>query len=207
MELKDRIKIKADELYRHYGVKSVTMDEIASRLGVSKKTIYNCYSDKNELVDAVVVDILSLNKQLCKESRANAKNAVQEVYFAMESLQVMFENMNPGILFDIERGHPLSYRKFIDFKYHFLFGVMKDNIERGKKEGVYRAEIDSEIISRLRLESMILPFDERIFPRNKFSLVTLQRQLIEFFLFGMVTPKGYKLILKYQKDGLKKNVQ
>jgi len=119
----------------------------------------------------------------------------------------MFENMNPGILFDIERGHPLSYKKFIDFKYNFLFGIMKENIERGKREGVYRAEIDSEIISRLRLESMILPFDERIFPRNKFSLVSLQRQLIEFFLFGMVTPKGYKLILKYQKGGLKKNVQ
>ena len=69
MELKDRIKQKADELYRRYGVKSVTMDEIASQLGVSKKTIYHCFSDKNELVDAVIADMLNFNKQFLSQQQ------------------------------------------------------------------------------------------------------------------------------------------
>ena len=66
MELKDRIKQKADELYRRYGIKSVTMDEIATQMQKNKKTIYQCFSDKNELVDAVVVEMLNIIKYVVK---------------------------------------------------------------------------------------------------------------------------------------------
>ncbi len=200
MELKDRIKQKADELYRRYGIKSVTMDEIASQMGVSKKTIYHCFSDKNELVDGVIADILNYNRNYCQESRVNAKNAVHEVFLAMESLQTTFENMNPGILFDIERNYPSTFKKFKDFKYHFLFDIMKNNIERGKKEQLYREDLNTDILVKTRLECIMLLFNEELFPRNQFPLVFLHQQLTEFFLFGMVTPKGYKLITKYQKE-------
>ena len=94
MELKERIKQKADELYRRYGVKSVTMDEIATQLGVSKKTIYQCFSDKNELVDEVIADILEYNRNFCTTSRGKAQNAIHEVFLAMQSLESMFANMN-----------------------------------------------------------------------------------------------------------------
>ena len=96
MELRERIKQKADELYRRYGVKSVTMDEIASQLGVSKKTIYQCFSDKNDLVDEVIADILNFNKNLCLTSRENAQNAIHEVFLAMESL----ESLSTGVRCD-----------------------------------------------------------------------------------------------------------
>ena len=178
MELKERIKQKADELYRRYGVKSVTMDEIATQLGVSKKTIYQCFSDKNELVDAVIADILEINREFCISSSGKAQNAIHEVFLAMESLESMFANMNSVILFDIERG---------------------------KKEELYRNELNTEIIAKVRLECIILPFSEKLFPQNQFPLAFLHQQLIEFFLFGMATPKGYKLITKYQKE--RKNVQ
>lgn len=200
MELKDRIKQKADGLYRRYGIKSVTMDEIASQMGVSKKTIYHCFSDKNELVDAVIADILNYNRNYCEECRVNAQNAVHEVFLAMESLQTTFENMNPGILFDIERNYPSTYKKFKEFKYNFLFDIMKKNIERGKKEELYREDMNADIIAKTRLECIMLPFNEELFPRSQFSLVFTHQQLIEFFLYGMVTPKGYKLITKYQKE-------
>ncbi|HET7116901.1 MAG TPA: TetR/AcrR family transcriptional regulator [Hanamia sp.] len=200
MELKNRIKQKADELYRRYGIKSVTMDEIASQLGVSKKTIYQSFSDKNELVDAVIGDILNYNRNYCQASRVEADNAVHEVFLAMDSLQTTFENMSPGILFDIERNYPATYKKFKEFKYNFLFDIMKKNIERGKKEGLYREDMNSDIIAKTRLECMMIPFNEDLFPRNQFPMVFLHQQLIEFFLYGMVTPKGYKLITKYQKE-------
>lgn len=200
MELKDRIKQKADDLYRRYGIKSVTMDEIASQMGVSKKTIYQCFSDKNELVDAVIGDILSYNRNYCQHSRAEADNAVHEIFLAMDSLQTTFENMSPGILFDIERNYPSTYKKFKEFKYNFLFDIMKKNIERGKREELYREDMNSDVIAKTRLECMMIPFNEDLFPRNKFPLVFLHQQLIEFFLYGMVTPKGYKLITKYQKE-------
>ena len=128
MELKERIKQKADELYRRYGVKSVTMDEIASQLGVSKKTIYQCFSDKNELVDAVVAEMLDYNKTCCQRSQSDAENAIHEIFLAMDHQQEIMSNMNPSILFDIERGHPNTFKKFADFKYHFLFDIIKKNI-------------------------------------------------------------------------------
>jgi AcrR family transcriptional regulator len=200
MEIKERIKLKADELFRSYGIRSVTMDEIANQLGVSKKTIYHSFSDKNELVDEVVIDILKYNKNCCNQYKERSQNAIHEVYMAMELLQVIFDNMNPVILYDIERNHPASYKRFEDYKYKFLFDLVKQNIERGKKEELYRPEIDPDVIAKIRLETMMMPFNEHLFPKNKFSLGLLQQQLIEYFLFGIASLKGYKLILKYQKE-------
>lgn len=204
MNIKERIKQKADELYRRYGIKSVTMDEIASQLGVSKKTIYQSFNDKNELVDAVIAEMLDYNKLCCRTSRDKAHNAVQEVYLGMESLQEMLANLNPSILFDIERGHPKTFKKFIEYKYNFLFDLMIKNIERGKKEGLYREEINAELISKVRIETIMLAFNEEIFPKNQYSLLYIQQELLEYFLFAMVTPKGYKLITKYQQERSKK---
>lgn len=200
MELKERIKEKADELYRRYGVKSVTMDEIASQLGVSKKTIYQSYKDKNELVDAVIEDMLEYNKVCCSTSREKATNAIQEIYLGMETLQEMLDNMNPSILFDIERGHPQAFIKFKEFKYNFLFQLIKSNIERGKKEGLYREDVNTDFISKVRIEMIMLAFNEEIFPKHEYSLVYIQQQLLEYFLYALVTPKGYKLITKYKKE-------
>jgi len=207
MELKDRIKQKADELYRRYGVKSVTMDEIAAQMGVSKKTIYQCFSDKNELVDAVFTEMLENNKTCCQDSRRKAVNAIDEMYLGMEALQEMLDNMNPSILHDIERGHPQTFKRFIEYKYHFLFELMKKNVERGIKEGLYRPEINAELISKVRLETTVLAFNEEIFPKNQYSLLYIQQEMMQYFLYAMATPKGYKLITKYQKERLENNQQ
>ncbi len=205
MDVRERIKQKADELYRRYGIKSVTMDEIASQLGVSKKTIYQSFSDKNELVDAVIVDLLNYNKECCKKDKATAQNAIDEVYLAMEMLESMFENMNPSILFDMERNHPATYEKFKKHKYNFLFHLVKENIERGKREELYRPEINADVVATVRLETMMMPFNENLFPKSKYTLVFLEKQLIEYYLFGLVSQKGYKLVAKYQKERSGKN--
>ena len=203
MEMKDRIKQKADELFRHYGIKSVTMDEIATRLGVSKKTIYQYFVDKDALVDEVIVDLLTYNQNCCNKDRAKASNAIHEVFLAMEMVQEMFRNMNPGILYDMERNYPATFQKFLLHKNKFLLQVIKENIERGKKEELYRSDLNTEVISRIRLETMLLPFNQEIFPKSKFNLVDLEQQLIEHFLFGIATMKGHKLILKYQQQSKK----
>ena len=175
------------------------MDEIAGQLGVSKKTIYQSFSDKNELVDAVIDDMLKFNRECCQSYRRNSENAIHEVFLAMEMLQVMFNNMNSSILFDIERNHPDTFKKFKEFKYKFLYETIRENIERGIKEKLYRPEINVDVVIKVRLEAIMLPFNDEIFPKSKFSLVALQRELIELFLFGIASLKGYEVILKYQK--------
>lgn len=176
------------------------MDEIATRLGVSKKTIYQYFADKDELVDDVVGDLLTYNISCCTTNKVTATDAVHEVFLAMEMIKQMFENMNPGILYDIERNHPVTFEKFLQHKYKFLFQVIKENIERGKKEELYREDINTEVIAKIRLETMFLPFNPDIFPKSKYNIIDLEKQLIEHFLFGVATMKGHKLILKYQQQ-------
>jgi AcrR family transcriptional regulator len=202
MEIQERIRQKADELFRRYGIRSVTMDEIATQLGMSKKTIYQYYTDKDQLVDAVAVDEIHYSQECCMKDAAASANAIEEIFRVMEFVEVMFRNMNPSMLHDLEKYHPLGYRKFLDHKNKFLYDMVKKNIERGIKEELYRPEIDIEIMSRYRLESMMLGFNTEIFPSSKFNLVKLQQEILEHFLYGLATLKGYKLILKYKQQRL-----
>ena len=200
MEIQDRIRQKADELFRRYGIRSVTMDEIATQLGMSKKTIYQYYTDKDQLVDAVAVDEIQFSQECCVKDAAVSANAIEEIFRVMEFVEVMFRNMNPSMLHDLEKYHPVGYRKFLDHKNKFLYDMVRKNIERGIKEELYRPEIDIEIMSRYRIESMLLGFNTELFPPSKFNLVKLQQEILEHFLYGLATLKGYKLILKYKQQ-------
>ena len=204
MEIQDRIRHKADELFRRYGIRSVTMDEIATQLGMSKKTIYQYYTDKDQLVDAVAVDEIQFSQECCTRDAAAAENAIEEIFKVMEFVEVMFRNMNPSMLHDLEKYHPVGYKKFLEHKNKFLYEMVKKNIERGIKEELYRPELDIEIMARYRLESMMLAFNADLFPMSKFNLVKLHQEILEHFLYGLATLKGYKLILKYKQQRLNK---
>ncbi len=202
--MKDRIKQKAHDLFMQYGVRSITMDEIALQMGVSKKTIYQYYADKDELVDAVMVDKIQFNQNCCLSDKQHAKNAVHEVFLAIDMMQDMFQNMNPGILFELEKYYPKAFEKFTQHKYSFLYQVLKENLQRGIAEELYRADIGIDILLKARLEIMMMPFNQAVFPKNKYNLVKVETELTTHFLYGVATVKGYKLITKYQQDRTKK---
>ncbi|MGC4100517.1 TetR/AcrR family transcriptional regulator [Ferruginibacter sp.] len=202
--MKDRIKQKAHDLFMQYGVRSVTMDEIAVQMGVSKKTIYQYYADKDELVDAVMVDVIKHNQDCCMKDRDSAKDAVHEVFLAIDMMQEMFQNMNPIILFELEKYYPKSFEKFKQHKYSFLYKVMRENIDRGIAEEIYRNDLDIDVLIKLRLETMMMPFNQLIFPKNKYNMLKVEIELTLNFIFGMATVKGHKLITKYQQDRTKK---
>lgn len=187
-----------------YGVRSVTMDEIALQMGVSKKTIYQYYADKDELVDAVIMDIITYNQDCCMKDRQLAKDAIHEVFLAIDMMQEMFQNMNPSILFELEKYYPKSFEKFKQHKYTFLYQVLKENLERGIYEELYRSEVDVDIMIKLRLETMMMPFNQILFPKSKYSLIKVETEFTTNFLFGLATIKGHKLITKYQQDRTKK---
>jgi TetR/AcrR family transcriptional regulator, cholesterol catabolism regulator len=201
----DRIKQKAHDLVMQYGIRSVSMDDIASSLGMSKKTIYQYFADKDELVEAIIADTLNTNKDCCIQDQSRANDPIHEVFLAMDMMQQMLQTMNPMVIFDLEKFHPKTYSKFLQYKHSFLYQVLKQNIERGIKDGLYRSEIDTDIIVKARLDGMMVAFNQQLFPKNKYSLVYVETQLTEHFLFGLVSQKGYKLVLKYQQERQKNN--
>jgi TetR/AcrR family transcriptional regulator, cholesterol catabolism regulator len=200
----ERIKLKAHDLVMQYGIRSVSMDDIAAALGMSKKTIYQYFADKDELVEAVIADKINYNQDCCLKDKSAAKDAIHEVFLAIEMMQEMFQNMNPTVIYDMEKFHPKAFAHFIQHKYNFLYKVIKENIERGIAEELYRPELDVDIIVKSRLEGMMLAFNQQVFPKNKYSLVHVETQITEHFLFGLASQKGYKLILKYQQERAKK---
>src|SRR6266446_2059660 len=128
---KERILQKAHELFMRYGVRSVSMDDIAAQLGMSKKTVYQFYTDKEELVDAVLSGILENNRKQCLADRHRAENAIHEVFQAFDMIQDMFTNMNPSIVFDLEKYHPEVSKKLQHHKHVFMYQVIKQNLEKG----------------------------------------------------------------------------
>lgn len=204
MEAKERILVKSHELFNRYGIRSVSMDDIAAQLGMSKKTLYQYYVDKDELVNAVFTEVMENNKQECGLARANGTNAIHEVFLSLDMLQEMLENMNPSVLFDMQKYHPSAFKKFQDYRNNFLYKLIRENLERGISEELYREDIDIDVLTRYRLHSIMLSFDSEVFPNNKTNLVYIEQQLLEHFLWGLASPKGQKLILKYKNQRTKK---
>lgn len=205
LDTKQRIQQAANDLVMQYGIRSVSMDDIAANLGMSKKTIYQYFKDKDELVDAVVDDIIVTNRYECNTDREKADNAVHEIFMVMDMMAEMFKAMNPSILFDMQKYHPATFRKFLKHKNEFLYNVCKENLERGIREELYRPEIAVDILCRYRVETMFIPFNPDFQQSLKHSLAKIEEEIIIHFLFGLVSLKGYKLIMKYkeQKETIK----
>jgi TetR/AcrR family transcriptional regulator, cholesterol catabolism regulator len=202
-----RIKDKAKELFMQFGLKSVSMDDIANGLGISKKTIYLFYADKDALVDDVIASLIKHNQECCEVDKQTADNAVHEIFLAMDFIMEIFRSMNPSLIFDMQKYYPAAFQKFSKHKNDYLYGVIKSNLERGIKEEMYRADLKIDVMARFRVESMMLPFNPEFHTKVKQNLAAIEEEITLHFMFGMVSPKGYKMAVKYQQDRIKKAQQ
>lgn len=203
-DTRGRIRSKAAEMFMKWGVRSVSMDDIANALGASKKTLYQYFSDKDELVDEVVEQIVRENQTACDTDRMEAVNAVEEVFKAMDMVDAMFRNMNPSILYDLQKYHPKAFNRFLKHKNDYLYSIVRSNLERGIGEELFRDDINVELLSRFRVESMMMFFNPEFISKQKFNFAEVQQKIMEHFLFGVASLKGHKLILKYQQEREKK---
>lgn len=200
METKERIAAKAEELFMQYGIRSVSMDDIANNLAMSKKTLYQYFADKDELVEAVVDGHIDIVEGDCMNCRKDAKDAIHEIFLTMEHIMQEFNNMNPMLLYDLEKFHFKAYQRFKNYKDKFLLQIIRSNIEWGIKEELYRADLNVDVLSKYRIESIMIPFNVAVFPPGKYNLAKTSQIMIENFTYGLATIKGHKLIQKYNEQ-------
>jgi TetR/AcrR family transcriptional regulator, cholesterol catabolism regulator len=198
-EISARIEQKAHSLFMQYGLRSVSMDDIATGLGMSKKTIYQFYADKDTLVDEVMASVFENDISCCERDRNNSENAIHEIFLAIDFIVEMFKNMNPSVLYDLEKFHPASFIRFVKHKDEYLFNVIKNNLKRGIEEELYRADLKVDILARFRVESMMMPLNPEFQQKTGKNLALIEEEITLHFLYGLVSPKGYKMILKYQE--------
>ena len=196
--MEERILLKARDLMLHSGLRQVTMDGLAQHLGMSKKTIYQYYRDKDDLVKAVVNLELKNHEISCEACGNNAENAIHEMFLVMENMKAMTQTMNPNAMMELEKHFPTAFEIIKNHKDEFLFSLIKQNLKKGIEEGCYRAELDIDILSKFRLETIFIPFNLHLFPLNKFNSLEVHTQLMEHFVYGLMTVKGHELMDQYK---------
>lgn len=201
-----RIFHKALELFIMYGIKSVSMDDIAKPLGISKKTIYSHFKDKNGLVLEIVKAILDKTHQACDTDRQLAANAIQESFIAINQTTDLISSMNPLMVYELKKYYPVAYKGFLDFKNKFLYTVLKENLIRGINEGLFRADLNVEVVVSFRLETVLEAFSPEIYKNAHTSVGEIHEELFYLFLYGIATPKGNQLINKYKQQRLNNSV-
>jgi AcrR family transcriptional regulator len=198
--MENRILFKARDLMIHNGVKHVTMDDIANQLGISKKTIYQFYKDKDALVMAVVNFELEEQSLKCTKTQESADNAVHEMFMLLVDIQQMFKNMNPLTMSELAKYFPLAFEKIQKHKDVFMHQIIRDNLIKGVAEGLYRSDIDPEILSIYRLETSFVPFNTQLYPFSRFDIAKVTVQIIENFIYGVMSIKGMELMEQYKQE-------
>lgn len=200
METKERIIAQTYDLFMRYGIRSVSMDDIAYHLAISKKTIYQYYADKDALVEGVLDIHLKRNYEDCDRNKQNKKNSIHEFFLAMDSMKEMFKQLNPTIVHDIQKYHPKCFKKIHQHKEDFFYNIIKDNLELGIQEGLYRPEINVDILSKFHLETFFIATNSDIFPVSKYDLTKVNQEIFENFLYGIATSKGIEKIEHYKQE-------
>lgn len=192
-----RILDTARELFFRNGIKSVTMDDIATEQGISKKTIYQYYKDKDELVNALTKDQTKCQHNDMCLIRKESENAIHELFESMKYMRQIFSRINPSMFYDMKKHHPTAWKTFRTFKEKELAGFIEENLSKGIKQGLYRNNLKIKILAKLRLEEIELGLDYNAFPSDEYNLAEVQYTIMEHFVQGVVTLKGYKLLHKY----------
>ena len=173
------------------------MDDIAKHLGMSKKTIYQFFKDKNELVIALVKRKLQDDEQEMCAIIDQSNNVIEEMINMMKCSEEIFARANPIVIHDMQKYHPDAWKVFQTFKAEVIVRTLEELLIKGVKQGYIRPDIDVRVIARMRMMQVEMGFDTSVFPVNEFNAWKVQRQLMEHFNYGICTLKGYKLLNQY----------
>ena len=201
-----RILQAAQELFYSYGIRSITMDDIARHLAISKKTIYQFFDDKHQIVHELCKKDCRMNEERMILIAANSSDALDEILQSMDFLGEMLSRMNPNLIYDLQKHHPAGWKEFNNFREQSLLGTVEANLKKGIKQGLYRSDINIKILAKLRVEEVQMGLNPAFFAPSKFNLHEVQLALLEHFLYGILTLQGNRLLIRY-KTGKKTKKQ
>jgi len=194
--MKEQILHTAIELFLTRGFKSITMDDIARELGISKKTVYAHYSNKEAIVEASTTQVFTVICGGIDLICAREMNPIQELYeikkFVLEHLKG--ERSSP--MYQLQKYYPKIYQKLREGQYSYMQGCVTDNVQRGIEQGVFIKDINVQFVSRIYFIGVTGIKDESIFPQSQFLASDLYDMYLEYHIRGIVTPKGRKILNK-----------
>lgn len=206
-EIKENIITETIQLFMKYGLRSVTMDDIAKHLGMSKKTIYQHFKDKEEIIIQATKVVFDEEVKMMREVELGTENAVDHLYKQTLLLRERIKNTSSTTMYDMQKYYPKAWEKYKCFKQDVVYNSVINNLRRGIEEGLFRKDINPEILAKFRIAQIELSFDEETFAGFQFSLVEIHEQLFEHFTYGILSEKGLELFKTYkQKNNIHETV-
>jgi TetR/AcrR family transcriptional regulator, cholesterol catabolism regulator len=207
MDTLTKILTSSVELFTQYGFKTITMDDIARRAGISKKTLYQHFATKQEVVSESVV---WYKNQMCDKALAvtqQSENAVEAMVRLMEMMDQTYRRINPLAMLELQRFFSDAFALFREKLITQDVEAMRDNILRGMEEELFRKDVNADLMARYHIETALMLFQSTLLINDRYDLQFVSQEIMEHFLYGLMTPKGVELYHKYKNQYLKKAVK
>lgn len=199
MELQDRIIEEATGQFFRFGIRNVTMDEIAASLGISKRTVYEIFKDKTELVRSCLKELSRQQEVKNNELISVSGNVIETIFlFMQEGIKVM-NSINPVFYSDLKKFYPGIWNSIHEENIKTSYNLTHKLLHNGRNENLFREDINIPIVSKLFHEQMNLITDEKVFPREEFNHAEVFKNLVINFMRGISTSRGIEIIDKMIK--------
>lgn len=194
--MKEKILQKATDMFLSYGFKSVTMDDIANKMGISKKTIYTHYANKTELVADSTMHMFDIISNGIDHICALEKNPIEELYEIKKFVMVNLKNEKSSPQYQLQKYYPKVHDVLRNKQFEVMQECVVRNIEKGIELGIYRENLNIGFVSRIYFSGVHSIKDLQVFPLEQFPVSTLIDEYLEYHLRGIVTPAGRKVLNK-----------
>ncbi len=194
--MKEKILHKAIDMFLSLGFKSVTMDDIANGMGISKKTIYAHYENKTKLVEESTDYLFHVISSGIDQICSLEKNPIKELYEIKKFVMMHLKDEKSSPQYQLQKYYPKIYEVLKVKEYEVMLVCVVDNIKRGLELGIYRPNLDVDFVSRIYYSGAFAIKDNSLFPNTEFKMTTLEDYFLEYHLRGIVTPKGRKILNK-----------
>lgn len=205
MDKKDYIAEKALQLFMRVGIKSVTMDEIATQAGVSKKTLYLYYADKETLVNELLSSFI--NGHICdlNDRTGEATNAVEEYYSAVTLVIRDYSRIHPAAIHDIQKYYGNIWEQMMTHSKEFVRGFVENNLRRGIQEGLYRSDLNVQMVSSFYSQFELTLFHMIDRHNPVYTHVELFKEYITYHLCAITNDNGRRVMEKLLKKEFRNN--
>ncbi|WP_299223102.1 TetR/AcrR family transcriptional regulator [uncultured Aquimarina sp.] len=198
--MKEKIIEKANDMFLNFGFKSVTMDDLASEMGISKKTIYAHFQNKTKLVEATTDHLFCTISDGIDAILEESKEPIEELYAIKAFVMYHLKDEKTSPQYQLQKYYPKIHNNLKVKQFEAMQECVIENLERGIKKGVFRDNIDIEIISRLYFMGMVGIKDQEMFPRQIFPVSKLMADYLEYHVRGIATEKGLEILNKLIKE-------
>lgn len=197
MEIKNRIIRESENLFIKFGIRCISMDDICQKLGISKKTLYQVVADKEDLVKKVIQHHIAEERTAFKRITDNSENAMDEMFKITQYVLQLLKKMNPATKLDLEKHYREQYLMFKKNQFDFIYNTIKNNLEKGIKDGIYRNDLDTDIIAKLYMTKALIMIDDELFPDEKYDKTKVFVEHMIYHLKGVISDKGKELFNQY----------